>query len=153
MSDNFALPDMTEGADAFLPCAFPENMPHGKWVAPALPPHETLALANVAKAGIHADRDGPLFRSLERDGSLSGCRFNRHSALEMIARRARAAGISTPVCNYSFRSTGITAYLEHPEARVEVAQYLAGHAKTETTKLYDRREYRVSLDEIERIGI
>ena len=71
----------------------------------------------------------------------------------MLARRARAAGITTPVCNHSFRATGITAYLENPEARVEVAQYLAGHAKTETTKLYARREERVSLDEIERIGI
>ena len=107
----------------------------------------------VAESGIHADRDGPLFRSLDRDGSLSERRFNRHSAWEMLARRARAAGITTPVCNHSFRATGITAYLENPEARVEVAQYLAGHAKTETTKLYDRREERVSLDEIERIGI
>ena len=50
-------------------------------------------------------------------------------------------------------STGITAYLEHPEARVGVARYPAGHAKTETTKLYDRREERVSLDAIARVGI
>ena len=107
----------------------------------------------VAEAGIHADRDDPLFRSLDRDGSLSERRFNRHSAWEMLARRARAAGITTPVCNHSFRATGIIAYLEHPEARVEVAQYLASHAMTETTKLYDRREERVSLDEIERSGI
>ena len=114
---------------------------------------ESYLSAYVAEAGIHGDREGPLFRSLERDGSLSERRFNRHSAWEMLARRARAAGITTPVCNHSFRATGITAYLENPEARVEVAQYLAGHAKTETTKLYDRREERVSLDEIERIGI
>ena len=72
----------------------------------------------------------------------------------MLRRRARATGITTPVCNHSLRATGITAYLENPEARVEeVAQYLADHAKTETAKLYDRREERVSLDEIERIGI
>ena len=107
----------------------------------------------VAAAGIHADWDGPLFRALDRDGSLSERRFNRHSAWEMLTRRARFAGVSTPVCNHSFRATGITAYLENPEARVEVAQYLAGHAKTETTKLYDRQEERVSLDEIVRIGI
>ena len=114
---------------------------------------ESYLSAYVAEAGIHGDREGPLFRSLERDGSLSERRFNRHSAWEMLARRARAAGITTPVCNLSFRAPGIPAYLENPEARVEVAQYLAGHAKTETTKLYDRREERVSLDEIERIGI
>ncbi|MCY3935869.1 MAG: integrase, partial [Chloroflexi bacterium] len=63
------------------------------------------------------------------------------------------AGISTDVCNHSFRATGITAYLENPEARVEVAQYLAGHADPKTTKLYDQRADRISLDEIERIGI
>ncbi|MCY4138189.1 MAG: hypothetical protein OXF56_07990 [Rhodobacteraceae bacterium] len=45
------------------------------------------------------------------------------------------------------------AYLENPDARVEVAQYLAGHARTETTRLYDGREEQVSLDEVERIGI
>ena len=114
---------------------------------------ESYLSAYVAEARIHGDREGPLFRSLDRDGSLSERRFNRHSAWEMLARHARAAGITTPICNHSFRATGITAYLENPEARVEVAQYLAGHAKTETTKLYDRREERVSLDEIERIGI
>ena len=52
-----------------------------------------------------------------------------------------------------FGATGITAKIENPEARVEVAQYLAGHADPKTTKLYDRRDARVSLDEIERIGI
>ncbi len=71
----------------------------------------------------------------------------------MLRRRARTAGISKDVCNHSFRATGITAYLENPEARVEVAQYLAGHADPKTTRLYDRRAERVSLDEIERIGI
>ncbi len=107
----------------------------------------------IEEAGIGLDRDGPLFRALHRDGSLSERRFNRHRAREMLRRRAQAAGISTEICNHSFRATGITAYLENPEARVEVAQYLAGHADPKTTKLYDRRDDRVSLDEIERIGI
>ena len=71
----------------------------------------------------------------------------------MLRRRARAAEISTDVCNHSFRATGITAFLENPVARVEVAQYLAGHADPKTTMLYDRRADRVSLDEIGRIGI
>ncbi len=107
----------------------------------------------IEAAEIDLDRDGPLFRSLNRDGSLSGRRLTRQRAWEMLRRRARVAGISTDVCNHSFRATGITAYLENPDARVEVAQYLAGHADPKTTKLYDRRADRVSLDEIERIGI
>ena len=114
---------------------------------------ETYLRDYIEAAGIAPDRDGPLFRSLNRDGSLSGRRLTRQRAWEMLRRRARAAGISTDVCNHSFRATGITAYLENPEARVEVAQYLAGHADPKTTKLYDRRAERVSLDEIERIGV
>ena len=114
---------------------------------------ETYLRDYIEVAGIAPDRDGPLFRALNRDGSLSDRRLIRQRAWEMLRRRARAAGISTDVCNHSFRATGITAYLENPEARVEVAQYLAGHADPKTTKLYDRRADRVSLDEIERIGI
>ena len=35
------------------------------------------------------------------------------SAWKMVQRRASAAGITTEVCNHTFRSTGITAYLEN----------------------------------------
>ncbi len=76
-----------------------------------------------------------------------------HNLETYLSAYVAEAGITTPICNHSFRATGITAYLEIPEARVEVALHLAGHAKTETTKLHDQREERVSLDEIERIGI
>ena len=106
-------------------------------------------------------RTTPLFRAVDRrKGSvtLSERRWNRHRAREAVERRAiRAAAedVISPGCIgcHSLRATGITAYLEHPDARVEVAQYLAGHARTETTRLYDRRNEQVSLDEVERIGI
>ena len=81
---------------------------------------------DIAAAGIGIGRDGPLFRSLNRDGSHSGYRLIRQRAWEVLERRARAAEISTDVCNHSFRAIGITAYPENPEARFEVAQYLAG---------------------------
>ena len=35
---------------------------------------------------------------------------------------------------------------------VEVAQSLTGHARTETTRPYDRRDEHISLDEFKRIG-
>ena len=37
--------------------------------------------------------------------------------------------------------------------RLEVAQQIANHESPRTTKLYDRREEEISLDEIERIMI
>ena len=56
---------------------------------------------------------------------------------------------------HCLRATGITAYLEHPDASDEVVQYLAGQACTEITRLYDRdrQDERKTLDEVERIGI
>jgi hypothetical protein len=39
---------------------------------------------------------------------LSPKRLTRHAALKMIQRRARQAGLLTPICCHSFRATGIT---------------------------------------------
>jgi integrase len=69
----------------------------------------------------------------------------------MVQRRARAASIATEVCNHTFRGTGITAYLEN--GALEKAHQMAAHASTRTTQLYDRREDRVTLDEVVKINI
>jgi len=51
-----------------------------------------------------------------------------------------------------FRATGITAYLKN-SGKLEVAQQIANHESPRTTKLYDRRQDEISLDETERITI
>jgi integrase/recombinase XerD len=38
----------------------------------------------------------------------------------MVRRRAKAAGITTEVCNHTFRGTGITAYLENGGTLIRV---------------------------------
>ena len=68
----------------------------------------------------------------------------------MVKRRCRRAGLGTKFNNHTFRATGIAAYLKN-DGQLEHAQFMAGHAKSETTKLYDRRRQEASLDEIERI--
>ena len=70
----------------------------------------------------------------------------------MIRRRARAAGILTPIGCHTFRATGITAYLENG-GTLEHAQQIAAHESPRTTKLYDRTNDQITLDEIERIAI
>jgi integrase/recombinase XerD len=64
------------------------------------------------------------------------------------------AGSKTPDCRmhslHSFRATGITNYLENG-GTLEVAQRIAGHADSRTTKLYDRRGQKVLLEDMERI--
>jgi integrase/recombinase XerD len=44
----------------------------------------------------------------------------------------------------------ITNYLENDDT-LEVAQRIAGHADSRTTKLYDRRGQKVLLEDMERI--
>jgi integrase/recombinase XerC len=70
----------------------------------------------------------------------------------MIKQRAAAAGLETKIGNYSFRATGITAYLKNGGA-LEKAASMPNHASTRTTQLYDRRSDEVTLDEVERVGI
>jgi len=68
----------------------------------------------------------------------------------MIKRRSRQAGLSEAICCHTFRATGITAYLENG-GTIENAQAIAAHESPRTTKLYDRTQDAISLEEIERI--
>lgn len=107
----------------------------------------------IETAGLRAYPKTPLFRSARgRSGRLTEERLDRRNAWSTVRRRAAAAGISTAICNHSFRATGITEYLRNG-GKVEVAQKMAGHSDPRTTKLYDRRQDEVSLDEVERILI
>ena len=97
---------------------------------------------------------GPLFRTLKgKSNVLNNTRLQRRECLAMVKRRVANAGLDSNLSNHSFRGTGITAYLDHPDAKLEHAQDLANHADPKTTRLYDRRSDQLSLDEIEKINI
>ena len=78
-----------------------------------------------------------------------GACWQQH-AYRMIQRRAAGAGIKTRIGNHTFRATGITAYLKN-KGTLEAAQHIANHESPRTTKLYDRRDEEISLDEVEKI--
>ena len=107
-------------------------------------------------AGIDAasgNRNAALFRSaIGRTGRLGDQRMTRNDVLRMIKRRAKAAGLPEATCCHTFRATGITAYLENG-GTIENAQNIAAHESPRTTKLYDRTDDAITLDEIERIRI
>jgi integrase/recombinase XerD len=105
----------------------------------------------IAAAGIAGDLDGPLFRTAAGK-TLTGNAMWQQDAYRMIQRRAEPAGIKTRIGNHTFRATGITAYLSN-KGTLETAQLLANHESPRTTKLYDRRQDEVSLDEVEKISI
>lgn len=114
---------------------------------------EEFVDAYVEAAGLEDQRKQPLFRSaLGKSKQLSGKRMTRYAALKMVQRRARKAGILTPICCHSFRATGITNYLLNG-GTLEKAQKMANHESAKTTKLYDRRDDDLTLDEVERISI
>jgi integrase/recombinase XerD len=109
--------------------------------------------AYIQAAGLADQKREPLFRSaVGKSKVLSAKRMTRHAALKMIQRRALEAGVNTPVCCHSFRATGITNYLTNG-GTLEKAQRMACHESAKTTKLYDRREDELTLDEVERIAI
>ncbi len=109
--------------------------------------------AYLEASGITLDEKSPLFRSAKsRTGKLTNKPLRRNNALDMVKRRASAVGLSSRVCNHTFRATGITAYLE-AGGTIEKAQQIAAHESPKTTKLYDRTQDQISLDEIERITI
>ncbi|HXF53039.1 MAG TPA: tyrosine-type recombinase/integrase [Hyphomicrobiaceae bacterium] len=95
-------------------------------------------------------KTSPLYRTIDRKGQLTDRRMDRREVLAMIKRRAAWAGLPPSVCCHSFRATGITAYLLNG-GTLENAQQIAAHESPRTTKLYDRTNDAVSVDEIERI--
>lgn len=122
-----------------------------------VPVHHTLEGyldTYIDTAGIREERKGPIFRTLKRSPGrpLSLNPLSQPEAWQMIRRRARAARILTLIGCHTFRATGITAYLENG-GTLEHAQQIAAHESPRTTKLYDRTNDQITLDEIERILI
>jgi hypothetical protein len=78
--------------------------------------------------------------------------MERRVVLAMVKRRVRQAGLPDSVCCHTFRATGITTYLLNG-GTLEKAQQIANHESPRTTKLYDRTNDELSLDEIEKILI
>jgi site-specific recombinase XerD len=109
--------------------------------------------AYLAAAGIAGEKNAPLFQTAGGKGrKLTGKPMSRFDAWAMVKRRAKEAGIDAEISPHSFRATGITAYLENG-GTIEHAQQIAAHESPRTTKLYDRRNDQITLDEIERIAI
>ena len=114
---------------------------------------ETYLQDYIEAARLAGDRAGPLFRTtVRRTGVLTDRPMTQSDAWRMVQRRARDAGIPTAVCNHTFRATGITAYLDNGGS-LENAQAMAAHESPRTTKLYDRTDDQITLDEVEKIGI
>ena len=106
--------------------------------------------AYLDEAGLWEKKKTPLFPTLYRRKTLTDDPLPRHKAWEMVKRRSKAAGLSTTTSPHSWRGSGITEYLR-AGGTLETAQEIAAHESSRTTKLYDRSQSEITLDEIERI--
>jgi site-specific recombinase XerD len=97
--------------------------------------------------------DTPLFRTaVGRTMRLTCSGMTANDMGRMVKRRMRDTGLSTRLSPHSFRVATVTNLLEQGIPLAEV-QFLAGHADPRTTRLYDRRQKRVTRNIVERISI
>ncbi len=115
---------------------------------------QTFILEYVQAAGIEkAPADSPLFRSAcRRSGRLTVNAMTGVDLCRMVKRRLKDAELPSRLSPHSFRVATVTDLLTHG-ATLEEVQYLAGHADPRTTRLYDRRQKRVTRNLVERISI
>jgi site-specific recombinase XerD len=108
----------------------------------------------VAAAGLNeSDKSSPLFRTtVRRTKRLTENAMTSGDMGRMMKRRMRAAGLPPRLSPHSIRVATITNLLSQ-NVSLEAVQNLAGHADPRTTRLYDRRQQRVTRNIVERISI
>ena len=95
----------------------------------------------------------PLFRTaIRRTKRLTQNRMTANDMTRMVKRRMREANLPSRLSPHSFRVTTITDLLSQG-VPLEDVQNLAGHADPRTTRLYDRRQRKVTRNIVERISV
>jgi integrase/recombinase XerD len=114
---------------------------------------EQYVRAYMDRADLWDKKKTPLFRSsFGKTKKLTENRLHRKHVHAMIRRRARDVGILSPIGCHTWRATGITDFLVNGGS-LESAQKMAAHSSPRTTKLYDRRDDAVTLDEVELVRL
>lgn len=98
-------------------------------------------------------KDEPLFRSAKgKTKTLTANRMTGIDICRMVKRRLKDSKLPLILSPHSFRVTAITDLLDQG-VPLEDVQYLAGHADSRTTALYDRRKKKVTRNIVERISV
>jgi integrase/recombinase XerD len=97
--------------------------------------------------------DSPLFPSAyRRSGRLTDNAMTGVDLCRMVKRRLKDAGLPLRLSPHSIRVFTVTDLLSQGIPLEEV-QFLAGHSDPRTTRLYDRRQKRVTRNIVERISL
>ena len=94
----------------------------------------------------------PCRSAYKKTGQLTKNALYLGDVCRMLKRRLRDAGLPGVLSLHSFRVTTITDLLEQG-VPLEDVQRLAGHADPRTTRLYDRRQKKITRNIVERISI
>ena len=115
---------------------------------------EQMLLSFLKAAGLEEASDStPFFyTAFGKTGRLTAMPMSAEDMCRMVKRRLKGAGLSKRISPHSFCAATITNLLEQG-VPLEDVQYLAGHADPRTTRLYDRRQRRVTRSIVERISI
>ncbi len=104
-------------------------------------PAPSALLALMQWIRVRGDWPGPLFPRFRGRGAGGG-RLSGEAVNQVLARRARAAGIGQWTA-HALRRTALTALLEGDLDLASVSQ-VAGNASTQTTAMYDCRRPRAA---------
>jgi integrase/recombinase XerD len=100
-----------------------------------------------------APKETPLFRTaVRKTGQLTTQGMSAIDICAMLKRRLKDAGLPARLSPHSFRVMTITDLLSQGQP-LEDVQYLAGHSDPRTTRLYDRRQKKVTKNLVERISV
>ena len=108
----------------------------------------------LGTAGIAGEKpDAAIFRTaVHRTGRLSLNAVDGIDLCRMVKRRLHDARLPARISPHSFRVTVATDLLSQ-DMPLDQVQYLLGHADPRTTRLYDRRQQKVSRNIVERISV
>jgi site-specific recombinase XerD len=128
----------TDGVDHYLHVTEKRNRKRRKILLDAARP----VLAYVKRAGIGDDREGPLFRPMEPDGSgFERRHMDRKTPWRLVKKYCEAAGIDPKrlgargIGIHSLRKTAINDAIRNGATMHEVREF-AGHADIRTTEVY-----------------
>lgn len=100
-----------------------------------------------------AAKETAMFQSaVRKEKRLSGSAIHVNDVCRMMKRRLKDADLPEQLSPHSFRVTTITDLLEQG-VPLEDVQRLAGHADPRTTRLYDRRDRKITRNVVERISV
>ncbi len=122
----------------------------------SIPVRHDLQLLLIAYLDVvdpmRSSKDAPMFCTMNRKGQLSENAITGVDICRLVKRRLKIAGLPGNISPHSFRSCAATDLLLQGVA-LEDVQYLLGHSDARVTRLYDRRQRRVTRNIVERISV